>query len=83
MIKTTLALAFLVTALNQPLHGAVSNEGEVRQTIEAFYRAFNSHDFSHIAEFTADEWVHIIHLAGSKVVEQLFWRNCERFTLRS
>jgi len=66
MMKTTIALAILVTALNQPLDGAVSNEAEVRQTIEAFYGAFNSHDFSHIPEFTADEWVHINPLGGQQ-----------------
>ena len=65
-MKTKIAIGLLAFALGRPLLGAVSNEAEVRRTIEDFYGAFNSHDFSRVTEFTAEEWVHINPLGGQK-----------------
>jgi uncharacterized protein (TIGR02246 family) len=39
-------------------------EMSVRQTVQAFYNAFNSHDFSCALEFTSDDWSHINPLGG-------------------
>ena len=51
-------------------------ETAVRETVQAFYAAFNSHDFSRAAEFTTDDWEHIDPFGGrtrgrSAVVEEL------------
>lgn len=37
---------------------------QVCQVVQSFYDAFNSHDFSRIAEFTTDDWTHINPLGG-------------------
>jgi uncharacterized protein (TIGR02246 family) len=66
MTKTTIVLAILAAVLRLPLVGATSSVEEVRRTVEAFYDAFNAHDFSRVAEFTAEEWVHINPFGGQK-----------------
>src|SRR5262245_20464078 len=37
----------------------VSSAAEIRQTVESFYAAFNSHGFDRAAEFTTEDWNHI------------------------
>jgi uncharacterized protein (TIGR02246 family) len=39
-------------------------EALVRQTVQAFYAAFNSHAFDRAAAFTTDDWNHINPLGG-------------------
>jgi len=34
-------------------------EEQVRQSVEAFYKAFNSHSFDRASGFTTDDWNHI------------------------
>lgn len=41
-----------------------SPEGPVRETVQAFYAAFNSHGFEHAADFTTDDWNHINPYGG-------------------
>ena len=41
-----------------------SSETSVRQTVQAFYAAFNTHGFSHAADFTTDDWIHINPYGG-------------------
>lgn len=41
-----------------------SSETSVRQTVQAFYAAFNAHGFSHAADFTTDDWNHINPYGG-------------------
>lgn len=38
---------------------AASSESHVRETVQAFYAAFNSHGFEHAAAFTSEDWNHI------------------------
>lgn len=49
-------------------NGALSQESgdekDVRQTVQSFYDAFNSHDFGRVAEFTTEDWNHINPLGG-------------------
>lgn len=40
------------------------SETSVRQTVQAFYAAFNSHGFSHATDFTTDDWNHINPYGG-------------------
>src|SRR6185312_17007705 len=39
-------------------------EASVRQTVQAFYAAFNAHGFSHAADFTTEDWNHINPYGG-------------------
>jgi len=39
-------------------------EAPVRQAVQAFYAAFNSHGFDRAADFTTDDWNHINPLGG-------------------
>jgi uncharacterized protein (TIGR02246 family) len=40
------------------------DEERVRRAVQAFYDAFNSHDFGRVAEFTTEDWTHINPLGG-------------------
>ena len=39
-------------------------EKQVRQAVQSFYDAFNSHDFGRVAEFTTEDWNHVNPLGG-------------------
>ena len=41
-----------------------SEEKQVRQVVQSFYDAFNSHDFGRVEEFTTEDWNHINPLGG-------------------
>lgn len=41
-----------------------SEENQVRQAVQSFYDAFNSHDFGRLEEFTTEDWNHINPLGG-------------------
>jgi uncharacterized protein (TIGR02246 family) len=41
-----------------------SKEKQVRQAVESFYGAFNSHDFGQAAEYTTEDWNHINPVGG-------------------
>jgi uncharacterized protein (TIGR02246 family) len=43
---------------------AAGAEAQVRKTVQAFYAAFNSHRFDHVADITTDDWNHINPLGG-------------------
>jgi len=42
----------------------INQETRVLQAVQSFYAAFNTHDFSHIPEFTTEDWTHINPLGG-------------------
>src|SRR5690606_39142411 len=65
MKSLVLALAGLALLTPPALRAqAPSPEARVRQTVQAFYAAFNSHDFDHVADITTDDWNHINPLGG-------------------
>lgn len=41
-----------------------SEEEQVRQAVQSFYDAFNSHEFGRVAEFTTEDWDHINPFGG-------------------
>ena len=43
---------------------SIMQETRVRKVVQSFYDAFNSHDFSRVPEFTAEDWTHINPLGG-------------------
>jgi uncharacterized protein (TIGR02246 family) len=51
-------LASLVAVSEAPSQ-TPSSESQVRETVQAFYAAFNSHGFDRASEFTSDDWNHI------------------------
>jgi uncharacterized protein (TIGR02246 family) len=60
-------VGLVLAALVNPfaLHAqAPSAEAQVRQTVNAFYDAFNSHRFDRVAEITTDDWNHINPFGG-------------------
>ena len=57
-------LACLAGSPLAPAHAQGAVEREVRETVNAFYEAFNSHDFTGAAEFTTDDWAHINPFGG-------------------
>lgn len=42
----------------------VSEEEKVRQSVQSFYEAFNSHLFESAAQFTTEDWTHVNPLGG-------------------
>jgi uncharacterized protein (TIGR02246 family) len=44
---------------SQALAAVAPDDGAVRQTVLAFYDAFNSHGFDRAADYTTDDWNHI------------------------
>ena len=42
----------------------IPQENRVRNTVQLFYDAFNSHDFSKIPEFITEDWTHINPFGG-------------------
>ena len=52
-------------ALASPISAQAQTPGApVRQAVQAFYAAFNSHRFDRAVEFTTDDWNHINPLGG-------------------
>jgi uncharacterized protein (TIGR02246 family) len=43
---------------------SITQETRVRRTVQSFYDAFNSHDFSGVPAFTTEDWTHIGPLGG-------------------
>lgn len=60
MLSVVICLVFTVGALAQ----TSSKEKQVRQAVESFYAAFNSHGFGRAAEYTTEDWTHINPLGG-------------------
>lgn len=50
------------TAKRQGRSGAVSmaqSEADVRKSVQAFYDAYNAHEFDKLVQFTTEDWTHI------------------------
>jgi len=52
-------LMCLICPRPNALAGQSQDEAQVRHSVEAFYKAFNSHTFDRTPEFTTDDWNHI------------------------
>jgi uncharacterized protein (TIGR02246 family) len=62
LLSTVLSLCFVGGALAQKS----GKEKQVRQAVQSFYDAFNTHNFGPVAKFTTEDWVHINPLGGWK-----------------
>ncbi|HET9192245.1 MAG TPA: SgcJ/EcaC family oxidoreductase [Vicinamibacterales bacterium] len=59
---TTLSTIVLLGAFQTPAAPTVppsQAEVEVRKSVQAFYDAYNAHEFDKLAEFTTEDWTHI------------------------
>jgi uncharacterized protein (TIGR02246 family) len=70
-MKTTthqklLLLTTLVSAtVLGPFHARAAEDKPVRETVQRFFDAFNSHDWDQIAAFVTEDWIHINPLGES------------------
>lgn len=55
LLSVVISLCFAGGALAQNS----GKETQVRQAVQSFYDAFNTHDFGRAAGFTTEDWVHI------------------------
>ena len=60
LLYAALSLVTVVGVIAQ----SPSEEKQVRQAVQSFYEAFNSHNFGRAAEYTTEDWVHINPLGG-------------------
>ena len=60
LLSVVISLFFVGGALAQKS----ATEKQVRQAVQLFYEAFNTHDFGQAAQFTTEDWVHINPLGG-------------------
>jgi uncharacterized protein (TIGR02246 family) len=56
--------ALATCSLALPAAAQRSADREIRETVQAFYGAFNNHDLSRAVEFTTTDWVDINPLGG-------------------
>ena len=64
-VTSALTLVFLgAIAFVSPVSAQTLPEAQVRQTVQAFYTAFNSDGFARAADFTTDDWNHINPFGG-------------------
>ena len=61
-LSVSVALCLLVQA--RASAQSSSEETQVRQVVQSFYAAFNSHDFGRAAEYTTEDWNHINPVGG-------------------
>ncbi len=57
-------IAVCLLSLGLAIGQTPSREKQVRQAVERFYAAFNSHGFEGAAEYTTEDWNHISPLGG-------------------
>lgn len=57
--RCVIVLMCLIWLRPNALAGEAEDEAQVRRSVEAFYSAFNSHNFDRASEFTTDDWDHI------------------------
>ncbi len=64
MVKVSLAAAIGLLCFASAFAQSPKQEKKVRETIESFYAAFNSHGFERSADFTTEDWNHINPFGG-------------------
>ena len=60
LLAALLSLVFVAAGFAQ----MSTAEKKVRQAVQAFYAAFNSHGFDQAAEFSTEDWTHINPFGG-------------------
>ena len=60
----SLVAVFLLSLPNLVIAQSPSRQKQVRQAVQSFYDAFNSHGFGRAAEYTTEDWNHINPFGG-------------------
>jgi uncharacterized protein (TIGR02246 family) len=63
-MKLTLVSIIILILMEDVLAQAPSEENRVREVVQSFYADFNSHGWTHAANYTTEDWVHINPLGG-------------------
>lgn len=63
-MKLLMLASVLFVASTATMTQATTPEAPVRQAVQAFYAAFNSHGFDRAADFTTDDWNHVNPYGG-------------------
>jgi uncharacterized protein (TIGR02246 family) len=63
-MKILAAGAICLTLVVSAVAQTPGNEKQVRQAVESFYAAFNTHGFERASEFTTEDWNHINPFGG-------------------
>jgi len=71
LIFTVMSVVFIGGLLAQ----RPNNEAQVRQAVQSFHAAFNSHDFGSAEEYTTEDWNQLIRLADGPLGEMRSSRN--------
>jgi uncharacterized protein (TIGR02246 family) len=58
-MKTTLSLLIALTLTGKTFAEIQGEEQPVREVVQAFYAGFNSHRWTHAADYTTEDWNHI------------------------
>ena len=58
-MKTALSLLITLITVVQAFGDPSKEEKSVREVVQSFYAAFNSHSFTHAADYTTEDWNHI------------------------
>jgi uncharacterized protein (TIGR02246 family) len=64
-MKTALSTVIALIVIGNAVAQTTSEENRVREVVKSFYADFNSHGWTHAANYTTDDWVHINPLGGS------------------
>lgn len=63
-IMVSLTVIALLSLTSPVVSQTSSQEKKVRQAVQSFYDAFNSHGFDRASEFTTEDWNHINPFGG-------------------
>jgi uncharacterized protein (TIGR02246 family) len=63
-MTVSLVIVFLLSLPSLAIAQTPSREKQVRQVVQSFYDAFNSHGFGRAAEYTTEDWNHINPFGG-------------------
>ncbi len=63
-MTVSLIVVFMLSLPNLVVAQTSSRERQVRQAVQSFYDAFNSHGFERASEYTTEDWNHINPFGG-------------------
>ncbi|MEY2559624.1 MAG: hypothetical protein QOG51_39 [Verrucomicrobiota bacterium] len=63
-MKTTLSILIALTLAGELFAETPVDEKRVREVVQSFYAGFNSHGWTHVSDYTTEDWNHINPGAG-------------------
>jgi uncharacterized protein (TIGR02246 family) len=58
-MKTTLSILIALTLVSEVFAETPADEKRVREVVQSFYAGFNSHGWTHVSDYTTEDWNHI------------------------